>query len=71
MTTTLDLDATRRLLDGPPPPAVPGQLAVDTEPLCCEHGNPRCGAVPARPYPCGYRCEQHQPARTHPYRTTP
>lgn len=32
----------------------------------CEHGNPQCGA-PARPYPCGTRCEEHQPSRTRPF----
>lgn len=38
----------------PPPPA-------------CDHGNPRCRARPVRLYPCGWRCEEHQPARTRPY----
>ncbi|MFK0108544.1 hypothetical protein [Streptomyces sp. NPDC091217] len=32
--------------------------------LGCDAGNPRCGAAPVRPYPCGWRCEEHQPART-------
>ncbi|WP_245606242.1 hypothetical protein [Streptomyces himastatinicus] len=35
----------------------------------CAHGNPRCGAQPVRPYPCGWRCDEHQPARTRPYST--
>ncbi|WP_225320904.1 hypothetical protein [Streptomyces luteolifulvus] len=35
----------------------------------CAHGNPRCGAQPVRPYPCGWRCDDHQPARTRPYFT--
>lgn len=33
----------------------------------CEHGNPRCGALPVRLYPCGPRCDEHQPARTRPF----
>ncbi|WP_236592297.1 hypothetical protein [Streptomyces sp. NHF165] len=37
----------------------------------CGHGNPACGRSDARPYPCGYRCEEHQPTRTLPYRTAP
>ncbi|MGW7197250.1 aromatic ring-opening dioxygenase LigA [Streptomyces chryseus] len=65
------LDRAARLLDTPPAPPVPGQLAVelpaDRPPRVCEHGNPRCGAVPVRPYPCGPRCEQHQPSITRPY----
>nr|WP_308800993.1 aromatic ring-opening dioxygenase LigA [Streptomyces polyasparticus] len=69
------LTRTRRLLDAPPVKHVPGQLAVEVEPplvedappRVCQHGNPRCGAVPVRPYPCGLRCEEHQPARTRPY----
>ncbi|MGW3166947.1 hypothetical protein ACWC9Q_29635 [Streptomyces sp. NPDC001142] len=36
-------------------------------PRPCEHGNPRCGAAPARPYPCGWRCDAHQPSITRPY----
>lgn len=32
---------------------------------CCEHGNPPCGAETVRPYPCGAKCDEHQPARTH------
>ncbi|MFB6618904.1 hypothetical protein ACIGFK_07380 [Streptomyces sp. NPDC085524] len=32
----------------------------------CEHGNPQCGAA-ARPYPCGPRCDEHQPGRTRPF----
>ncbi|WP_442538403.1 hypothetical protein [Streptomyces pseudogriseolus] len=39
-------------------------------PPSCEHGNPRCHARPARPYPCGWKCDDHQPARTH-RRTNP
>ncbi|MFD8005720.1 hypothetical protein [Streptomyces mirabilis] len=35
----------------------------------CEHGNPQCGARPVRPYPCGPRCDEHQPAITRPYVT--
>ncbi|WP_257980371.1 hypothetical protein [Streptomyces sp. CB02959] len=35
----------------------------------CAHGNPRCGAQPVRPYPCGPRRDDHQPARTRPYST--
>ncbi|MFF4672314.1 hypothetical protein ACFY1C_21055 [Streptomyces sp. NPDC001279] len=38
-------------------------------PRPCEHGNPPCRTVPTRPYPCGPRCDQHQPARTRPYYT--
>lgn len=66
----------RRRLDEPSAEAVPGQLAVEVPPAArrpspeCEHGNPRCGARPARPYPCGWKCDEHQPARTH-RRTTP
>ncbi|MFZ3547728.1 hypothetical protein ACODT3_19335 [Streptomyces sp. 4.24] len=33
----------------------------------CEHGNPQCGAETVRLYPCGFRCDEHQPARTRPY----
>lgn len=33
----------------------------------CEHGNPRCNGQPTRPYACGPRCEEHQPAHTRPY----
>ncbi|MFE4210274.1 MULTISPECIES: hypothetical protein [Streptomyces] len=34
----------------------------------CEHGNPQCEAAETiRPYPCGWRCDEHQPARTRPY----
>jgi hypothetical protein len=75
MTPAERLDRARRHLDTPPPPALPGQLAVeataaeDRPPRVCEHGNPQCGAVPIRPYPCGPRCEQHQPSTTRPYYT--
>ncbi|WP_371652474.1 MULTISPECIES: hypothetical protein [unclassified Streptomyces] len=37
----------------------------------CEYGNPPCGAKAVRPYPCGPRCEEHQPARTRPYYSAP
>ena len=33
----------------------------------CGHGNPRCAAEPVHPYPCGPRCDEHQPSKTHPY----
>lgn len=36
-------------------------------PTRCEHGNPQCGAETVRPYPCGWRCDEHQPSRTRPY----
>ncbi|MFF2367175.1 hypothetical protein ACFVU0_31340 [Streptomyces sp. NPDC058122] len=51
-------------------PDVPGQLAVDVPagedkpPNVCDYGNPRCGAVPVRFYPNGWKCDEHQPART-------
>ncbi|MFJ1731501.1 hypothetical protein [Streptomyces sp. NPDC088254] len=51
-------------------PDVPGQLAVevpageDKPPKVCDYGNPRCGAVPVRFYPNGWKCDEHQPART-------
>ncbi|MFD5591967.1 hypothetical protein [Streptomyces griseorubiginosus] len=57
-------------------PDVPGQLAVDVPagkdkpPNVCDYGNPRCGAVPVRFYPNGWKCDEHQPARTS-RRTTP
>lgn len=35
----------------------------------CEHGNPPCGDDEVRPYPCGPRCDEHQPARTFRRRT--
>ncbi|MFE7017642.1 hypothetical protein ACFVAQ_45535 [Streptomyces sp. NPDC057651] len=35
----------------------------------CEHGNPPCADDEVRPYPCGPRCETHQPAKTRPYFT--
>ena len=74
--TAASLAAMRRRLDEPPPASVPGQLAVDVPAdarkpsKVCEHGNPQCGARSARPYPCGWRCDEHQPARTH-RRTAP
>ncbi|MFD7121932.1 aromatic ring-opening dioxygenase LigA [Streptomyces sp. NPDC059922] len=69
-TTEASLAAMRRRLDEPPPEPVPGQLAVemataeDKPPKVCGYGNPRCGAIPARFYPCGWKCDKHQPART-------
>ncbi|MHA4819355.1 hypothetical protein ACXZ65_33955 [Streptomyces aculeolatus] len=34
----------------------------------CTHGNPQCGDdEDVHPYPCGPRCEPHQPARTRPW----
>lgn len=42
----------------------PRRVVIDRPPPVCEHGNPRCGAVPVRFYPCGYRCDDHQPANT-------
>ncbi|MFD4371527.1 aromatic ring-opening dioxygenase LigA [Streptomyces sp. NPDC058527] len=74
--TTARLAAMRRRLDEPSPETVPGQLAVDAPatarkpPKVCEHGNPQCGARQVRPYPCGWRCDEHQPSRTH-RRATP
>ncbi|KUH38414.1 MULTISPECIES: aromatic ring-opening dioxygenase LigA [Streptomyces] len=61
------LDRARRLLDEPPPPQVPGQLAADLPalprphpPLVCDVPQPRHdGRV--RPYPCGPRCDHHAP----------
>ncbi|MGW1152003.1 aromatic ring-opening dioxygenase LigA [Streptomyces rubiginosohelvolus] len=69
MTAAARLDRARRHLDTPPPDTVPGQLAVEVErlPRPCEDGNPPCGALPTRPYPCGPRCDDHQPANTRPY----
>ena len=69
-TTEASLAAMRRRLDEPPTEPVPGQLAVDVPAAedkapKCDHGNPRCGARPVRPYPCGWKCDDHQPARTH------
>ncbi|MFI6860156.1 aromatic ring-opening dioxygenase LigA [Streptomyces sp. NPDC050421] len=69
------LDRARQLLDTPPPAPLAGQLAVevpaDRPPRVCGHGNPRCGAVPVRPYPCGPRCNEHQPSITHPFHRRP
>ncbi|MFF4523425.1 aromatic ring-opening dioxygenase LigA [Streptomyces bluensis] len=68
--TAASLAAMRQRLDEPPPETVPGQLAVevpaaeDKPPKVCGYGNPRCGAVPVRFYPCGWKCDEHQPART-------
>ncbi|MFF1686051.1 aromatic ring-opening dioxygenase LigA [Streptomyces sp. NPDC058254] len=70
MTARTRLDRAARLLDTPPASPVPGQLAVEVDdrpPVVCGHGNPRCGAVPVRPYPCGPRCDEHQPAKTRPF----
>ncbi|MEU9516613.1 hypothetical protein [Micromonospora sp. NPDC048169] len=36
--------------------------APPTQP--CAAGVTACGATPARPYPCGWRCEQHAPEAT-------
>ncbi|MCX5161905.1 hypothetical protein OOK39_21930 [Streptomyces sp. NBC_00264] len=36
-------------------------------PRPCEHGNPACENPDTRPYVCGPRCEEHQPANTRPY----
>ncbi|MEV4036398.1 hypothetical protein [Streptomyces umbrinus] len=33
----------------------------------CEHGNPTCRDLAVRPYPCGPRCDEHQPAKTRPF----
>lgn len=62
------LDRARRLLDTPPPPQVPGQLAADLPvpaprarpPLVCDVPQPRHEG-PVRPYPCGPRCSLHPP----------
>ncbi|OII60884.1 aromatic ring-opening dioxygenase LigA [Streptomyces sp. CC53] len=67
--TAAGLAALRRRLDEPPPESVPGQLAVDLastdeRPKVCDYGNPRCGAVPVRFYPNGWKCDAHQPSRT-------
>lgn len=70
---TSGLDRVRRLLDAPPPRRLAGQVAIDIDrppaeekpPPSCEHGNPRCHAQPARPYACGWKCDEHQPANTH------
>lgn len=68
--TAASLAAMRRRLDEPPAENVPGQLAVDVPagedkpPNVCDHGNPRCGAVPVRFYANGWKCDEHQPART-------
>ncbi|MEV4966688.1 aromatic ring-opening dioxygenase LigA [Streptomyces sp. NPDC024062] len=69
MTPRARLDQARQLLNTPPPPTVPGQLAVETTaaPDVCEHGNPQCEARPTRPYVQGPRCEEHRPAVTRPY----
>jgi hypothetical protein len=49
--------------NGPPP--------ADRPAPTCNYGNPRCGAQPARPYPCGPMCDEHQPANTHPFYRRP
>ncbi|MEU0675108.1 hypothetical protein ABZ330_19875 [Streptomyces sp. NPDC006172] len=46
------------------------QPREDKPPPSCEYGNPRCHAQPARFYPCGWKCDDHQPSRTH-RRATP
>jgi hypothetical protein len=40
-------------------------------PPACDYGNPTCGARPARPYPNGPKCDEHQPARTSRRQETP
>lgn len=50
------------------PPSRP--VVVDRPPNVCQYGNPQCGAIPARFYPCGWKCDDHQPAKTS-RRTTP
>ncbi|MFF9262025.1 MULTISPECIES: aromatic ring-opening dioxygenase LigA [Streptomyces] len=60
------LDRVRRLLDTPPPEAIPGQAVMDipTEekpPPSCDTGNPRCGSLDVRFYAAGWRCEKHRP----------
>jgi hypothetical protein len=65
------LDRAARMLASPPPEPVPGQLAVEVEqstptdkpPKVCEYGNPRCGAVPVRPYIGGLFCDTHPAGR--------
>jgi hypothetical protein len=58
------LDRARQLLDQPPPPQVPGQLAADIPtarrpaPVCDIPGE-HTGRV--RPYACGPRCSAHAP----------
>ncbi|MEU9141684.1 aromatic ring-opening dioxygenase LigA [Streptomyces sp. NPDC048404] len=53
----------------PPGPVL--RLAVPERPKpACEYGNPRCDARPARPYPSGWMCDEHQPANTT-HRTAP
>ncbi|MFF5790220.1 aromatic ring-opening dioxygenase LigA [Streptomyces sp. NPDC012693] len=63
MTGRERLDRARRLLAAAPPASIPGQLPLDhVRPHpACDTGNPRCDAAPARPYPCGWRCEAHKP----------
>lgn len=41
--------------------------ACNNPPRTCEHGNPACENPDTRPYVCGPRCEEHQPANTRPY----
>lgn len=56
-------------------PAVHGRHRADGRRYCdacnndpgCAHGATACGARPSRPYPCGRRCDEHQPARTRPH----
>jgi hypothetical protein len=63
------LDRAARMLASPAPEPVPGQLAVevpaveDKPPKVCEYGNPRCGAVPVRPYIGGWFCDTHPAGR--------
>ncbi|MFF9284839.1 aromatic ring-opening dioxygenase LigA [Streptomyces griseosporeus] len=68
------LDRVRRLLDTPPPPRVPGQVAINLDrppaeekpPPSCDTGNPRCGARPVRFYAAGWRCDDHRPSTYRP-----
>lgn len=78
MTPRQRLDAARAHLDQPPAETLPGQLGLDVTPPAggraardCDAGNPRCGARPVRPYPCGYRCDQHKPQPTRRQEPTP
>lgn len=65
--TRARLAQARAYLDAAPPEGVPGQLDLagrEAKPKVCEYGNPQCKATPARHYPCGWKCDEHQPART-------
>ncbi|MEU2180262.1 aromatic ring-opening dioxygenase LigA [Streptomyces thermolilacinus] len=59
------LERARRLLDTPPPPHVPGQLAADLPApprprLVCDVPQPQHDG-PVRPYLCGPKCDRHKP----------